>query len=94
MNHRDQIDPVKDVEIYRVALERIGKERDAADAKDNAEIIHYVPKLEKCLENGDIKPMEYKVVEGTSVESVLKGIDEFNTRKSTWKKFVVRVAEG
>ena len=51
--------------------------------------------LEKFLESGEIKPLEYVSTnhgEEVGFESVLKALEEFHTKKSAVKKVVVRVS--
>lgn len=59
----------------------------------NKDIAGFIPKIEKYLETGAIKPMGYEIIEGTNFEPVFKGLDAFNDRKSNDKKFLVRLAE-
>lgn len=57
----------------------------------NKDMENFIPKLEKLLESGALRPMEYEQVGETGVEEVLKGLEAFNTRKSDGKKLLVRV---
>ena len=67
------IDPVQAVEVYSVELGKIGQDRDASCKTINNDIANIISKLEKCLQKGYIKPMEYDIVEGVGAETVLKG---------------------
>lgn len=87
------IDPVQAVEVYPVELRKIGQDRDASCKTINDDIANVIPKLEKCLQKGYIKPMEYDLVEGVGVETVLKGIEIFKVQKSGVKKVVVKFAQ-
>lgn len=59
----------------------------------NKDIAGFIPKIEKYLETGAIKPMEYEIIEGANFEPVFKGLEAFNNRKANDKKLLVRVAE-
>ena len=50
--------------------------------------------MEKYLESGEIKPLAYVKANNGKVgfESLLKGLEEFNTKKSDGKKLIVRVS--
>jgi hypothetical protein len=73
-------------------LGEIGREGNAVAEKVNKEIAGFIPKLEKLLESGALKPMEYDLIEGADFEPVLKGLEAFSTKKSDGKKLVVRIA--
>jgi hypothetical protein len=76
-----------------VNLGEIGREGNARIEKINRDITGFIPELEKYLESGALKPMEYEIIEGINFDPVMKGLEAFNTRKSDGKKLVVRIAE-
>ena len=76
-----------------MALGAIGKSGDEHQRKVTAEIAAFIPQLEKLLESGQLKPMEYDVVGDVGFKEVLKALDAYNNRKVSVKKIVVRVAE-
>lgn len=76
-----------------MALGAIGKSGDEHQRKVTAEIAAFIPQLEKLLESGQLKPMEYDVVGDVGFKEVLKALDAYNNRKGSVKKIVVRVAE-
>jgi len=87
------IEPVEGINIHLVALGAIGKSGDEHQRKVTAEIAAFIPQLEKLLESGQLKPMEYDVVGDVGFKEVLKALDAYNNRKGSVKKIVVRVAE-
>jgi hypothetical protein len=76
-----------------VALGAIGKSGDEHQRKVTAEIAAFIPQIEKLLESGQLKPMEYDVVGDVGFKEVLKALDAYNNRKGSVKKIVVRVAK-
>jgi hypothetical protein len=93
IKNRVPIEPKEGIEIEMVELGEIGREGNAHMEKVNKDIASFIPKLEKLLESGALKPMEYEFIDGANFEPVLKGLDLFSTRKSDGKKIVVRVAQ-
>jgi hypothetical protein len=93
METRDRIDPVESIEISIVRLGAIGRSADAQQVEVNREISSFIPELEKFLENGQLKPMQYEVVGDVGMNEVLKGLDAFQNKKGSEKKIVVRLAE-
>lgn len=91
--NRVPIEPKEGIEIETVKLGEIGREGNAHIERVNKDIAGFIPKIEKFLESGAIKPMEWDIIEGTNFEAVFKGLEAFNTRKSDGKKLVVRIAE-
>jgi hypothetical protein len=76
-----------------VTLGAIGKSEDEHQRKVTSEIAAFIPQVEKLLESGQLKPMEYDVVGDVGFKEVLKALDAYNNRKGSVKKIVVRVAE-
>jgi hypothetical protein len=76
-----------------VTLGAIGRTGDEHTREVNQDIEDFIPKLEGFLSNGSIKPMEYEILGEVGMESVLKGLDAFNTKKSSEKKILVKLAE-
>lgn len=91
---RTPIEEKENIEIYKVALGQIGHSGTALAEKVNEDITSFIPVLEKFLESGEIKPLDYVSANGGKVgfESVLKGLEEFNAKKSGVKKIVVRLS--
>lgn len=77
------------IEVDKIKLGDIGQE---GKDESNAHIAALVAKLEKYVEKGALKPMEYEMVEGKGFESVLEGLKIFGGRKVDGKKLVVRVS--
>lgn len=90
VNDWTPIEPKEGIEIYMVRLGQLGRYGNTLSDEVNENITALIPKLEKYLENGDLKPMEYKVV-GEGFEGVLKGLEVFNSSRTAWKKCVVRL---
>ena len=91
------IEEKEGIEIFKVALGQIGRTGGAlADVavQVNRDIAAFIPVLEKWLESGQVKPPAYIEANGGEVgfESVLKGLEEFNTKKSDGRKLIVRVS--
>lgn len=72
-------------------LGQLGREGDALAKKVNDDIASFIPKIEMYLESGQLKPMQYEVVEGNGFVAVLKGLEIFSTRQSDGKKVVVNI---
>lgn len=70
----------------------IGRSGTEHIAEVNQNIESFIPKLEKYLGEGLLKPMEYDIVGDVGVEEVLKGLDAFRSRKGGEKKVLVRLA--
>jgi len=87
------IEPKEGIETETVTLGEIGREGNAHIERVNKDIAGFIPEIEKFLETGAIKPMEYEIIEGTNFEPVFKGLEVFNNRKSNDKKLLVRVME-
>jgi hypothetical protein len=90
---REPIEPVEGINIHLVTLGAIGKSEDEHQRKVTSEIAAFIPHVEKLLESGQLKPMEYDVVGDVGFKEVLKALDAYNNRKGSVKKIVVRVAE-
>jgi hypothetical protein len=86
------IEPKAGINIHLVALGTIGKSSNAHEKEVNSNIESFIPELETYLADGKLKPMEYEVVGGIGVGEVLTALEAFNTRKSSDKKIVVRIA--
>jgi hypothetical protein len=56
----------------------------------NEDIAAFIPALEKYLEGGLLKPMEYEVV-ADGFDGVLKGLEIFNAGRAGGKKVLVRL---
>ncbi|KAH8590986.1 chaperonin 10-like protein [Bisporella sp. PMI_857] len=85
------ISPQQGIEIYQVTLGDIGRTGSTRIDQVNENITALIPELEKSIENGDLKPMEYEFLDGIDLEPILKGLDGFQNRKSDGRKLVVRV---
>jgi hypothetical protein len=97
MKQRMPIEEKEGIEIFKVALGQIGRKGGAlaeVAVQVNRDITAFIPVLEKCLESGEIKPLAYVTANGGKVgfESVLKGVEEFNTKKSDGRKLTARVS--
>lgn len=88
------IEEKEGIEIHKVTLGQIGHSGTSLAERVNKDIASFIPVLEKFLENGEIKPLDYVSANGGKVgfESVLKGLEEFNTKKSGVKKIVARLS--
>jgi len=91
-NDWSPINAEANVEVYTVTLGDIGRSGSERIARTNADIAALIPQLEKYIESGNLKPMDYDILEGADFEPVLRGLDAFGSRKSEGKKLVVRVA--
>jgi hypothetical protein len=80
--------------MFKIALGQIGRTGGEHTTQVNKDIAAFIPFLERYLESGNIKPLAYVVANDgkAGFESVLKGLEEFNTKKSDGKKLVVRVS--
>jgi len=87
------IEPVEGIEIDLVTLGAIGKSADELQREVTAAIATFIPQLEKLLESGQLKPMEYEVVGDVGIKEVLKALDFYQKKKGSTKKIVVKVAE-
>jgi hypothetical protein len=60
----------------------------------NRDITAFIPLLEKWLESGEIKPLAYIAANEGKVgfDSVLKALEELNTKKSDGRKLIARVS--
>jgi hypothetical protein len=91
--YRIPIEPVEGITIDLVTLGAIGKTGDEHQRQVTANIAAFIPHLEKLLQSGQLKPMEYELVGDVGFKEVLKALDAYNNKKSSVKKIVVRVAE-
>ena len=73
-----------------ITLGLIGRSGDAKADNVNKDIAAFIPHLEKYLESGQLKPIEYDVV-ADGFDGVLKGLEIFNTGKAAGKKVLVRL---
>jgi hypothetical protein len=91
---RTPIEQKDGIEIHKVALGQIGRTGTALADQVDKDIASLIPVLENFLESGEIKPLDYVLANDGKVgfDSVLKGLEEFNTKKSDGKKLVVRVS--
>jgi len=92
-NDWEPIESKEGIQIEKVKLGDIGRDGDAEVDKINKDILRFIPQVEKLLESGALKPMEYDFIEGNDFDPVLKGLEAFQTRKSDGKKLVVRIAK-
>lgn len=90
---RVPIEPVDGIEICMVKLGAIGKSDDDFQRGMNKDLAEYIPKMEKFVESGLIKPMEFDVIGDIGFKEVNKALDAFNNKKGGEKKIVVRLAE-
>ena len=91
--NRVPIEPVEGIEIDLVTLGAIGKSDDEHQREVTATIAGFIPQLEKLLESGQLKPMEYETIGDVGFKEVLKALDVYNNRKGSTKKILVKVAE-
>lgn len=89
---RVPIEHVDGIEVYMVKLGLIGQSGDEKKDTVNKAMASFIPILEKLLENGALKPMDYEQIGDVGVAEVLKGLQIFNARKSDGKKVVVKLA--
>ncbi|KAL2067553.1 hypothetical protein VTL71DRAFT_1978 [Oculimacula yallundae] len=81
------------IQVNVVSLSKIGKTGNESILHVNQDIEDFIPILEEYLADSSLKPMEYEVIGGIGVSSVLKGLEAFKLRKSATRKIVVRIAE-
>lgn len=94
---RTPIEEKEGIDIFKVALGQIGRTGGAlaeVAVQVNRDIAAFIPKLEKWLESGQIKPPAYVAASEGKVgfDSVLKALEEFNTKKSDGRKLIARVS--
>ena len=76
--NRQPITPIPGITIYKVELGIIGRsEGNPRTGEVNGDIASFIPKLEKLIEEGLIKAMEYEKVGGVGVGEILKGLEVF-----------------
>jgi hypothetical protein len=84
---------VEGIDIDLVALGALGKSGDEHQRDVTAAIGAFIPQLEKLLDNGQLKPMEYEVIGDVGFKEVLKALDVYSNRKGSTAKILVRVAQ-
>ena len=89
---RVPIDPKDGIKINMVSLGKIGKTGDESTLRVNQDIQDFIQELETYLADGSLNPMEYEVIGDVGVDSILKGLKAFNSKKSATKKILVRLA--
>lgn len=90
------IEEKEGIDIFKVALGQIGRTGGPlaeVAVQVNRDIAAFIPKLEKWLESGQIKPPAYVTAnEGkVGLDSVLKALEDFNTKKSDGRKLIAKV---
>jgi len=88
------IEEKEGIEICKVTLGQLGHSGTPLAEKVNRDVASFIPVLERFLESGEIKPLDYVLANRgePGLKSVLKGLEEFNAKKSAVKKLVVRVS--
>lgn len=87
------IDPMEGIDIDLVKLGAIGKSGDEQQREITADIATFIPQLEKLLDSGQLKPMEYEIIGDVGFKGILQALDVYNNRKGGTSKIVVRVAK-
>lgn len=89
---RDPVEPIDGIELYRMNLGLLGRTGNPVAEEVNGEVEKFIPKLEKLLANGHLKPMDYQCA-GVGFGGVSEGIQAMNSGKGGGKKIVVRLQD-
>ncbi|KAH8596183.1 chaperonin 10-like protein [Bisporella sp. PMI_857] len=71
------MEPQPLIKVHRLELGIIGRDGNDEITATNKALKSYIPKLEKLLEKGELKPNEYETA-GTGLDGVVKGIGAMN----------------
>jgi hypothetical protein len=82
------MEPQPLIKVHRLELGIIGRDGNDEITATNKALKSYIPKLEKLLEKGELKPNEYETA-GTGLDGVVKGIGAMNEGKGGGKKIIV-----
>jgi hypothetical protein len=84
------MDARPNIETSRIKLGQLGRTDNAIALEVNSAVASFIPKLEKLLESGTLKPLDYFVA-GEGFEGVLEGLKVLNEGGGKGKKIVVRL---
>ncbi|GAB1309949.1 hypothetical protein MFIFM68171_00159 [Madurella fahalii] len=78
--------------VYLVQLGLIGRFDDLSGAQVSSRVADWIPGLERCVDSGCLRPLQYHEVEGVGWDKVIDAIAGMETGKSL-KKPVARVQD-
>ncbi|KAH8797733.1 chaperonin 10-like protein [Xylogone sp. PMI_703] len=78
------------IRTFRISLGELGRSGNANADLTNTETIKFIPKLEKLLATGALKPLEYVNV-GGGFEGIFEGLTALGEGRGRGRKIVVRL---